>query len=200
MHNSLTVYHGVRNGQEHGFRRRLTKLSRQGLSSLHRSATVYNQIKLRLKKNDRQCDRVGLLPCRFGLVRRRHHEGVAGGRRKNYYTTTAPSLGNSLRRHGWQQKIRPCVPEGLFFRTVRTFGIFSMGPANTAMMSERTLGDGRPMRSAPSRRDTYQPGVIPPTPTRPMTWKSPQTRPICRKQGKSNGAVSWLVPDHTTTY
>ena len=75
----------------------------------------------------------------------------------------------------------------------------SDGTTNTAMMAERRLGDGS--NSLVTREtDTFRPGTYPNTPD--------EARDQCRAvnvlditmQGKSNGGVPWLTPDHTTTY
>jgi prepilin-type N-terminal cleavage/methylation domain-containing protein len=125
---------------------------------------------------------------------------LAGGR-NNYYSNTGTGILNDLPSIvvGNVQYGMP-IPNGVFYKDSFTrLGHITDGTSNTAMMSERRLGDGSNGLST-RETDTFQPGTYPNT--------TDEARDQCRavnvgdltKQGKSNGGVPWLSPDHTTTY
>jgi len=127
-------------------------------------------------------------------------QAVAGGR-NNYYTNYGTIIGNSLpgTTVGSTNYGMP-MPDGIMFQdSFVGVGDILDGSSSTIMMSERCLGDGSNGIST-RKSDTYQPGVYPVDANDALT--------ICRatnindltKQGKSNGGVSWLNPDHTTSY
>ena len=118
---------------------------------------------------------------------------LAGGR-NNYYTNTGTGVLNDLPSTvvGNVQYGMP-MPNGVFYKDSFTrIGHISDGTSNTAMMSERRLGDGSNGLST-RETDTFQPGTTPTTTT--------EARDQCRavnvnditKQGKSNGGVPWLT-------
>ncbi len=125
---------------------------------------------------------------------------LAGGR-NNYYTNTGTGVLNASPSTvvGNPNYGMPAA-NGVFYENSFTrMGHVSDGTSNTAMMSERQLGDGSNSLSTRAT-DTFQPGTYPNT--------ADEARDQCRlvnvadltKQGKSNGGVPWLTPDHTTTY
>ena len=125
---------------------------------------------------------------------------LAGGR-NSYYTNTGTGVlnGNPSTVVGDPNYGMP-IADGVFYENSFTrMGHISDGTTNTAMMSERMLGDGSNALSTRSS-DTFRPGTYPNT--------ADEARDQCRavnvqdltKQGKSNGGVPWTNPDHTTTY
>ncbi|MBS0201355.1 MAG: DUF1559 domain-containing protein [Planctomycetes bacterium] len=165
-------------------------------------APLYNQINFSLKPTDP----VNAGPWAFTVAAFRcasdsdSMQAVAGGR-NNYYTNYGTIIGNSLpgTTVGSTNYGMP-MPDGVMFQDSNT-GLSDMldGSSTTVMMSERCLGDGSNGIST-RKTDTFQPGVYPNDANDALT--------ICRatnvldlsKQGKSNAGVSWLSPDHTTTY
>ena len=127
-------------------------------------------------------------------------QAVAGGR-SNYYTNYGTIIGNGLPSLvvGGTNYGMP-FPDGLFYQDsfVRIGDILD-GSSNTAMMSERMLGDGSNAIST-RNSDTFQPGVYPADTASAVTICRATNTADLTKQGKSNGGVSWLSPDHTTTY
>lgn len=125
---------------------------------------------------------------------------LAGGR-NSYYTNTGTGILNSLPPTlASDPNYGLPISNGVFYQNSFTrMGHISDGTTNTAMMSERMLGDGSNALST-RNTDTFQPGTNPTT--------ADEARDQCRavnvqdltKQGKSNGGVPWMVPDHTTTY
>jgi len=123
---------------------------------------------------------------------------AATGGRNNYYTNTGSGILNGL--NNVAPHLGMPAPNGVFFQdSCVKMSDITDGTSNTAAMSERMLGDGDQLRSTPNS-DTFQPGTTPTT--------ADEARLQCRamdvtdisKQGKSNGGVPWLSPDHTTTY
>jgi prepilin-type N-terminal cleavage/methylation domain-containing protein len=127
-------------------------------------------------------------------------QAVAGGR-NNYYTNTGTIIGNSLpgTTVGSTNYGMP-MPDGVMFQDSSVeLGDVLDGTSNTAMMSERCLGDGS-NGIATRKSDTFQPGVYPADANEALTMCRATNTSDLTKQGKSNGGVSWLSPDHTTTY
>lgn len=127
-------------------------------------------------------------------------QATAGGR-NNYYTNYGTIIGNSLPSTvvGGVNYGMP-MPDGVMFQDsyVRLGDIID-GTSNTAMMAERCLGDGSNGIST-RKSDTFQPGVYPNDANEAFTMCRATDTTDLSKQGKSNGGVSWLAPDHTTTY
>lgn len=127
-------------------------------------------------------------------------QGLAGGR-NNYYTNYGTIIGNSLpgTTVGSTNYGMP-MPDGVMFQDSSVpFADILDGTSSTAMMSERCLGDGSNGISTP-HTDTFQPGVYPNDANEALTMCRATNTSDLSKQGKSNGGVSWLSPDHTTTY
>ncbi|MEK6258302.1 MAG: DUF1559 domain-containing protein [Planctomycetota bacterium] len=125
---------------------------------------------------------------------------LAGGR-NNYYTNTGSHILNDLPSTvvGNPTYGMP-IPTGVFYsRSFTRMGHITDGTSQTAMMSERRLGDGSNGLITPET-DTFQPGTLPNT--------ADEARDQCRAanigtvatQGKSNGGVPWMTPDHTISY
>jgi len=127
-------------------------------------------------------------------------QAIAGGR-NNYYTNYGTIIGNSLpgTTAGSTNYGMP-MPDGPMFQNsfVSLGGVID-GTSNTAMMSERTLGDGS-NAIVTRKSDTFQPGVYPNNADEALTMCRATNINDVAMQGKSNGGVSWLSPDHTTTY
>lgn len=125
---------------------------------------------------------------------------VAGGR-SNYYTSYGTIIGNSLpgTTVGSTNYGMP-YPDGVFFQdSFVRMGDITDGTTSTAMMSERTLGDGS-NTIITRRSDTFQPGTYPADAASAVTMCRATDITTTGTQGKSNGGASWLAPDHTTTY
>ena len=127
-------------------------------------------------------------------------QGTAGGR-NNYYTNYGTIIGNSLpgTTVGSTNYGMP-MPDGVMFQdSCIGIGDILDGSSTTALMSERCLGDGSNGIST-RRTDTFQPGVYPADANEALTVCRATNTADLTKQGKSNSGVSWLTPDHTTTY
>ena len=125
---------------------------------------------------------------------------LAGGR-NNYYTNTGTGILNDLPSTvvGNGNYGLP-MPNGVFYsKSFTRMGHISDGTSNTAMMSERRLGDGSNGLITPET-DTFQPGTYPNTTTDARDQCRAANITTVATQGKSNGGVPWLSPDHTTTY
>ncbi|MFM7074309.1 MAG: DUF1559 domain-containing protein [Planctomycetota bacterium] len=72
------------------------------------------------------------------------------------------------------------------------------GTSNTALLSERSRGDGSNGISTPLS-DTFQPGTYPATADQAMADCLAVNPTDLSKQGFSNGGVPWLRPYHSTT-
>lgn len=127
-------------------------------------------------------------------------QAIAGGR-NNYYTNYGTIIGNSLPSTtvGGTNYGMP-MPDGVMYQdSFIRLGDITDGTSGTAMMSERTLGDGSNGIST-RKSDTFQPGVYPADANEALTMCRATNITDLTKQGKSNSGVSWLSPDHTTTY
>lgn len=127
-------------------------------------------------------------------------QAVAGGR-NNYYTNYGTGVVNSLpgTTVGSTNYGQP-MPDGpIFQQSCVNVGDILDGTSSTVLMSERCLGDGSNGIST-RRTDTYQPGVYPNDKFEALTMCRATNTADLTKQGKSNGGVSWLSADHTTTY
>lgn len=126
--------------------------------------------------------------------------GTAGGR-NNYYTNTGTIIGNSLpgTTVGSTNYGMP-YPDGVLFQdSFVRFADIADGTSATAMIAERRLGDGSNALITPAT-DTFQPGTYPADADAALLDCRAVDVTDLSKQGKSNGGVPWLVPDHTTTY
>jgi prepilin-type N-terminal cleavage/methylation domain-containing protein/prepilin-type processing-associated H-X9-DG protein len=127
-------------------------------------------------------------------------QAVAGGR-NNYYTNYGTVIGNSLpgTTVGSTNYGMP-MPDGVMFQdSCIGLGDIIDGTSNTAMMAERCLGDGSNGIST-RKTDTFQPGVYPADANEALVMCRATNVSDLTRQGKSNGGVPWLSPDHTTTY
>ena len=126
---------------------------------------------------------------------------AAAGGRNNYYTNTGTTVMNGLpgTTVGSTNYGLP-MPDGVMYQDsfIRIADIID-GTTNTALMSERMLGDGSNTVSTPET-DTFQPGTYPNTPDEARDQCHAVNVADLTKQGKSNGGAPWLSPDHTTTY
>ena len=125
---------------------------------------------------------------------------VAGGR-NNYYTNYGTIIGNSLpgKTSGSTNYGMP-MPDGVMFQdSFVNFSGITDGTSATVMMSERSLGDGS-NGIATRKSDTFQPGSYPNDANEALTQCRAIDTTDLTKQGKSTAGVSWLSPDHTTTY
>lgn len=165
-------------------------------------APLYNQINFSLKSTDP----VNAVPWAYTVTAFRcasdsdSMQAVAGGR-NNYYTNYGTIIGNGLpgTTVGSTNYGMP-MPDGVMFQDSST-GLSDIldGSSSTVMMSERCLGDGSNGIST-RKSDTFQPGVYPADANEALTMCRATNIADLSKQGKSNGGVSWMVPDHTTTY
>lgn len=125
---------------------------------------------------------------------------LAGGR-NNYYTNTGTGILNDFPstivtdpNYGMP------MPNGVFYMNSFTrIGHITDGTSYTAMMSERRLGDGSNGLITPET-DTFRPGTYPTTMDEARDQCRAADISVLTTQGKSNGGVPWLSPDHTTTY
>jgi len=127
-------------------------------------------------------------------------QAVIGGR-SNYYTNTGTCVINGLPglTVGSTNYGMP-MPNGPIYQdSFMKFADLIDGSSTTALMSERMLGDGSNAISTP-RSDTFQPGTYPNNADEAWAQCRAVNTADLTKQGKSNGGVSWLSPDHTTTY
>lgn len=165
-------------------------------------ANVYNQINFSLKATDP----INAVPWAFTVPAFRCSsdsdgmQAVAGGR-NNYYTNYGTIIGNSLpgTTVGSTNYGMP-MPDGVMFQD-SSVGLSDIldGSSSTVMMSERCLGDGS-NGIVTRKSDTFQPGVYPADANEALTICRATNIADLTKQGKSNGGVSWMSPDHTTTY
>lgn len=121
---------------------------------------------------------------------------VAGGR-NNYYTNYGTGIVNSL--NSPPNDTLPAPDGPIYQNSLVNIGHILDGTSSTVLMSERCLGDGSNGIST-RRSDTFQPGVYPADANDALTICRATNISDLTKQGKSNGGVSWLSPDHSTTY
>ena len=165
-------------------------------------ATVYQQINF----NAASTDPSNAVPFAFTVPGYRcpsdydSMQSVAGGR-SNYYTNYGTIIGNSLPSlvSGGTNFGMPYPNGPLFQDSFVRIGDITDGTSNTAMMSERMLGDGS-NAIITLNSDTFEPGTYPPDAPTAVTMCLATNTTTTSTQGKSNGGVCWLTPDHTTTY
>jgi len=125
---------------------------------------------------------------------------VVGGR-SNYYTNTGTDVINGLPGlTAGSTNYGMGMPNGPIYQDSFTgIGDITDGSSSTALMSERRLGDGSNTISTPAT-DTFEPGTYPNSADEALQQCHAVNVLDLTKQGKSNGGVPWLNPDHTTTY
>lgn len=123
------------------------------------------------------------------------------GGRNNYYTNTGTVILNSLpgTTPGSTNYGMP-MPDGPMFENSKiTLTDILDGTSNTAMMSEKILGDGSNGISTPES-DTFRPGTYPADADQAMQDCRSTNVTDLTKQGVSDVGVPWLRPYHSTTY
>lgn len=128
-------------------------------------------------------------------------EGNLVGGRSSYYTNTGTNVINGLPglTVGSTNYGMP-MPNGPIYQdSYVRFSAITDGSSSTALMSERRLGDGSNSISTPGS-DTFQPGTYPNNDNDVYQQCHSFDVTNLAYQGKSNGGVPWILPDHTTTY
>ena len=123
------------------------------------------------------------------------------GGRNNYYANSGTALSFSGER-----PTDPSDPNfgqpganGVFYRNSRVrIGDIRDGSSNTAVFSEKTMGDGSNGLSTPET-DTFRPGTFPSTPDEALRDCRAVDAADLSRQGVSNVGGPWLWAYHSTT-